>query len=331
MSLSAESSPIQRSPIESLPTASVVPAAADLSPISGIEDPTDITFLRQPHGGYDLTLRVAPLSQVVPHEHYHARRVDDLTARLLADGRLINPPIVAQQGEKFVVLDGATRLTAMRQLNFPYVVVQVVDLDPDKAQHKIELTSWNHVLFGGKLADLLAALRDVPGLRLAPVLLDNAGREELSGDTLGSLTTADGESFVLETLSRSAVAMDELWLHVLNDVVECYGQWGNVERTLSSDVLGLRTQFPNFAALVTFPRFTPQMILAIAAQGRTVPAGITRFVIPGRILRLNVPLEKLVADEPLAAKQAWLDDLIREKLHARQVRFYEEPVVLLDE
>ena len=39
-----------------------------------IEDPTDSTFLRQAHGGYDLTLRVVPLEQVVPHEHYHARR-----------------------------------------------------------------------------------------------------------------------------------------------------------------------------------------------------------------------------------------------------------------
>ena len=301
-----------------------------------IEDPTDITFLRQPHdhqpqGGYDLTLRVVPLAQVVPHEHYHARRVDDLTTRLLADGRLINPPIVAEQGEKFVVLDGATRLTAMRQLNFPDVVVQVVDLDPHKTQHKIELTSWNHVVYGGKLVDLLAALGDVPGLQLMPTMRGNFARAEMSSNALGMLTTASGESFVLETRVRAAVAMDETWLHVLNEVVECYGQWGNVERTLSNDVAGLVTQFPNFAALVTFPRFTAKMILELAPQGRTVPAGITRFVIPGRILRLNVPLEKLLADEPLATKQAWLDDLIREKLQARQVRFYEEPVVLLDE
>lgn len=296
-----------------------------------IDDPTDITFLRQPHGGYDLTLRVVPLSQVVPHEHYHDRRVDELTDRLLADGKLINPLIVAQQGKKFVVLDGATRLTAMRQLNFPYVVVQVVDLALKKAQQPIELTSWNHVVYGGNSDALLAALHDVSGLQFTPSLRANVAPEGLPMGALGMLTTATGESFVMETRPSSAMAMDETWLHVLNEVVACYGQWGNVERTLSRDVPVLATQFIDFAALVTFPRFTPQMILTLAAQGRTVPAGITRFVIPGRILRLNMPLAKLTTDEPLAAKQAWLDALLREKLRARQVRFYEEPVVLLDE
>ena len=300
-----------------------------------VEDPTDVTFLRQPHGSYDLTLRVAPLRLVVPHEHYHARRVDELTERLLADGRLINPPIVAQIGEKYVVLDGATRLTAMRQLNCPYIVVQVVDIDlvgaTANAAHAIELSNWNHVIYGGEGASLLATLRTIADLQLVPAASGTPVDAPLPVGALGRLAMATGESFVLATERSAMQAMDAGWLRVLNEVVECYGQWGNVERTLSRDVEVLASQFPDFAALVSFPRFTPQMILELAAQGRTVPAGITRFVIPGRILRLNAPLAKLMADEPLAAKQAWLDELLREKLRMRQVRFYEEPVVLLDE
>ena len=73
------------------------------------------------------------------------------------------------------------------------------------------------------------------------------------------------------------------------------------------------------------------MILALAAEGRTVPAGITRFVIPGRILRLNAPLARLASDEPLESKRRWLDNLVRERLADRQVRYYQEPVILLDE
>jgi hypothetical protein len=113
--------------------------------------------------------------------------------------------------------------------------------------------------------------------------------------------------------------------------VESYGQWANVERTLTADLELLANQFSDLAGLVTFPTFTPQAIFELADQGRTVPAGITRFVIHGRILRLNAPLSILAADEPLSDKQAWLNNLIGEKLRKRQVRYYEEPVVLLDE
>jgi hypothetical protein len=148
---------------------------------------------------------------------------------------------------------------------------------------------------------------------------------------LGHLLLANQESYKLEVAPVATTAINEQWLRLLNAVVELYGQWGNIERTLSNDVESLASHFPDLAALVIFPHFTPQTILELADQGRTVPAGITRFLIPGRILRLNAPLAKLAADEPLAAKQAWLDDLIRTKVLERQVRFYEEPVVLLDE
>ena len=300
-----------------------------------LEDRADSSLIRQQKAEYDLRLRVVPLAQVVPHEHYHGPRVAELTARLVAEGKLINPPIVAQQGEKYVVLDGATRLTALRQLGYPYIIVQVVNL----AQQNVQLTSWNHAVYGGSAVrnddrigiGLLEVLRAVPGLQLAPVAYDDPMRQELPTGALAYLMTAKQESFVLRVASASAATLDAGWLQLLNDVVEVYGQWGNVERTLTTDMEWLASQFPDLAALVIFPRFTLQTILELANQGRTVPAGITRFVIPGRILRLNAPLAKLAADESLAQKQAWLDNLIGEKLLERQVRFYEEPVVLLDE
>jgi hypothetical protein len=288
---------------------------------------TGSTLLIAQKTRYELSLRVVPLAQVVPHEHYHGQRVAELAARLVAEGKLINPLVVARHGEKYVVLDGATRLTALRRLGYSCTIVQVVDL----AQQQVQLTSWNHIIYGGSAAALLETLRGVPGLTLTSVTGELPMRHESPNRVLGYLTTVDKESYVLEARSPSSTWISVEWLQVLNDVVEAYGQWGNVERTLSSDVEALARQFPDLAALVRFPRFRTQTILQLADQGLTVPAGITRFVIPGRILRLNAPLEKLAGDEPLAAKQAWLDELIHKKLRERQVRFYEEPVVLLDE
>jgi hypothetical protein len=292
-------------------------------------DSADITLLRPSQAGYELSLRVVRLEQVVPHEHYHEPRVTTLAARLVREGKLINPPIAVQRGDQYVVLDGATRLTALRQLGYTYVIVQVVDL----TEQQVQLTHWNHVVYGGSVESLLAVLRQVPGLTLAQMTDADLIDQELPHGALGCLITADKRGFLLEAHAGSGTDANRGlgWLRVLNDVVEAYGQWGNVERTLSSDMDALASQFADLAALVIFPRFSPETIFALADQGRTVPAGITRFVIPGRILRLNAPLAKLAADEPLAAKQAWLDSLIRGKLRDRKVRYYEEPVVLLDE
>jgi hypothetical protein len=287
------------------------------------EDSADITLLRQRAPGADLTLRVVALERVKPHEHYHEPRVVELAARLVAEGRLVNPPVVVQQGESYVVLDGATRLTALRQLGYPCVIVQVVEVK----QQGVLLSSWNHALYGVSEGELLALLRAVPGLRLSHTSSDPLVLPE---GALAYLRMASSETYLLEPESSMGRA-DVEWLGVLNALVAAYGRWGNVERTLSHDMTTLAAQFPDLAALVIFPRFTPQMILSLAALGRTVPAGITRFLIPGRILRLNVPLEKLAADESLDAKQAWLDELIRSKVRERQVRYYEEPVILLDE
>jgi len=54
-------------------------------------------------------------------------------------------------------------------------------------------------------------------------------------------------------------------------------------------------------------------------------------MIPGRILRLNAPLDRLATGVSLSAKADWLDRLVEEKVTNRGVRYYEEPVMLLDE
>src|SRR5262249_45817310 len=131
------------------------------------EDSADLPHIPLQKGGYDITLRVAAMEQVVPHEHYHGRRVDALMARLRAEGKLINPPIVAQHGDKYVVLDGATRLTALRQMGYPSIIVQVVDL-----AQQVQLGSWNHVVCGASRAGLLELLRGIGGLQIVAATVE---------------------------------------------------------------------------------------------------------------------------------------------------------------
>jgi L-serine kinase (ATP) / ParB family transcriptional regulator, heme-responsive regulator len=117
----------------------------------------------------------------------------------------------------------------------------------------------------------------------------------------------------------------------MNELVASYTRWGSVERTLLTDLGRLLGQFPQMTAVAVFPQFKPETVFDVASRGELVPAGLTRFVIPGRILRLNADLARLKQDEPLAAKRAWLNQYLEEKLARSRLRYYQEPVVLLDE
>lgn len=279
-----------------------------------------------------LSLRVAPVNIVLPHEEYHGPRVERLAARIEEDGLLINPPLVAEinEGEKYVVLDGATRTTAFNHLGYPHIVVQVVDMERDNVQ----LHAWSHVVRNiaeqqGSVG-FLPLVRNIAGLNLIETPIEDLDDLIHEEGVLGYVLTVEGFGYRLE-LDTDSLDGDRDWLDVMNDLVKQYGEWGDVERTLSRDLDDLVTLYEDMAALVVFPAFTPDTVLRVAEQGRLLPAGITRFIIPGRILRLNAPLSELVGDAPLSAKAEWLDRFVGDKLGERQVRYYEEPVMILDE
>ncbi len=70
---------------------------------------------------------------------------------------------------------------------------------------------------------------------------------------------------------------------------------------------------------------------ATVSSGRFFPAGITRFLIPGRVLRLNADLDYLKSGNSLQEKNRWLHEILKEKQLQGGIRYYAEPVYLLDE
>ncbi|MDQ3826909.1 MAG: ParB N-terminal domain-containing protein, partial [Actinomycetota bacterium] len=273
-----------------------------------------------------LGLRVVPVNMLFPHEYHDPQRVDQLAARITAAGVLANPPLVVAMpdGERYMVLDGATRTAAFQKLGYPHIVVQVVD----PQQNNIHLNTWFHAVRGESPPALRDQAHAVAGLRLSERPIDQLAHDLWERGALGYLVTAEREGFLLEHGENPSGAD---WLDVLTELVDRYGRWGMVERTLVDDVNVLGSQYADLAGLVVFPQFTLDVVLQLVAKGRLLPAGITRFLVSGRILRLNVPLAMLTNDELIAQKQAWLDKLVHTKLAQRAVRQYQEPVMLFDE
>jgi hypothetical protein len=90
-------------------------------------------------------------------------------------------------------------------------------------------------------------------------------------------------------------------------------------------------EYADLTAVITFPSFSPAEISQIAIEGAKLPMGITRHVVAGRALGLDIPLEMLSDSQPLEAKNAWLSAQIFARLKANKVRLYQEPVFVFDE
>ena len=118
---------------------------------------------------------------------------------------------------------------------------------------------------------------------------------------------------------------------MLNQVVATYEGRGDMYRVAHTDVERLLAEHGRLSALVVFPHYRPGEIRQLAINGSKLPMGITRHIIPGRVLRINIPLGILERDEPLEKKNAWLDQWMQTKMAERHVRYYQEPVFLFDE
>jgi L-serine kinase (ATP) / ParB family transcriptional regulator, heme-responsive regulator len=270
-------------------------------------------------------LRFVTVDALIPHEQHDQHRSAPLAQRLREQGVLRNPPIVTPlppDDERFVVLDGANRATAAREAGLPHIVVQVVRYeDPD-----LQLTTWHHALSGLPTAEFERALGRVEGLACLETDLRHA-----------RAVLARREAIAFIALDQGAITLHGGGdLHerneVLNRVVDTYRTHARLYRVASDSLSLARSEHADVTALVVFPRFEPDEVLELATSGARLPAGITRHLIPRRALRLNIPLERLAdASASLADKNRWLDELLRDKVHQRQVRFYQESTVLFDE
>ncbi|MBE7549882.1 MAG: hypothetical protein HS126_02230 [Anaerolineales bacterium] len=279
-----------------------------------------IELIREVRSESLLGLQVVPMDKVFPHEKVDQRRVDKLVRRFEVEGRLANPPIVAQAGDRYVVLDGATRTAALKELGYPHMIVQVA-----QSKEQLGLHTWLHAIRQTKPAHLIKLLQGLPEISLIETSKDKMldDMAELGG--LCYVRTVEGKMFIIQ---RSQGVNR---LEALNILTDAYINAYQVARTLTNDMAVLRHEFPDLTALVVFPEYTVDQVLQIAQAGRVLPAGITRFIIPGRVLRLNAELRHLKSDRSLSEKNEWLHQLLMDKFGKNKIRYYQEPVYLLDE
>lgn len=263
-------------------------------------------------------LAFVPAEDVLLHEECDPDRVARLRDRLRSEGILKNPPVAAPVGGRVVVLDGANRTEALRALGAPTILLQRVDYtDPS-----VELGTWRH-LITDPVPDAEERIRR--GLPMEPLPPEEAAEAARRGRIL-AFVWVHGRCFALPrgtTLTEDAARLRAL--------VSAYKGTVRIYRVLEEDPVDLARAYGRVGMLVVFCDFTKAEILTIARDGAKLPTGITRHVIPGRALRVNVPLGRMLGGESPGALNTWLEGWVRAKLLNHEVRYYAEPTFLFDE
>lgn len=289
-------------------------------------------------------LQIVPAESLVLHEQSDDQRSRPLAGRLRAEGVLKNPPLVAplreepgqpparfasrpgmpQEGEqKYVVLDGANRTTAFRQLNLPAILVQIIRYD----SNEVRLSTWNHVVAKMDPDRLIDGIRKLDGVELLETNLLDARADLARRDILAYLACPDGTVIAIHPETHALRPRTDL----LNKMVDSYKDDCRLYRANTDDPEEVLDYYEDVAALVVFPHYDPAEVQAIARDGIHLPAGITRHVVSGRAMRLNYPLEELAKASSLQEKNTRFSEWIKEKMSKKEVRYYEEPTFLFDE
>jgi len=268
-------------------------------------------------------LEIMPIDQIVFHEEPDNERSSSLKNFIQKDGKLKNPPMVAyyENSAHYILLDGANRVTALKELNIQDIIVQKVDLfDPD-----LQFLHWHHAVEKFQKEEFLEKLRAIQGAVIEKYPMITVSHEENS-HYLCQVQFSDETTF---RVFADGSLFDRV--RKMNQVTDIYHGFKTMDRVSYTNLEHLKQHYPDFCAVVCFQKITKEELVRVVKNKMKLPSGVTRIILPKRALRLNVPLDILRFQAPVAEKNHWLQQRINLQVKDKSIRFYYEPTFMFDE
>lgn len=289
--------------------------------------------MNKPIDHQDLRLKFVLSEDVLLHEETDPLRTQRLRSAVERDGFLRNPPVAAQTEDgRYAVLDGATRTTMLKEMGMNHILLQIVPYT-----EQVRLDGWYHVLPDEAAVQAHAFVDQHASLE--ELVTVEAARASLQKRTsTAALVNTEGMARLL------TLHTDTPWARrpeennatisaagILRGLVDTYGGAGEIYRIVHEDLVDIVQSDGKCPCVVMFPTFTPAEILGVSTSGDLLPAGITRHLIPGRALNVNLPIDRLSSNDTLDEKKLWLRGWLKEKILGKKVRYYHEPVFIFDD
>ena len=98
-----------------------------------------------------------------------------------------------------------------------------------------------------------------------------------------------------------------------------------------TDVTDIKSLSADEGLLFIYPDFSKEDIAAISKLKQKLPAGISRHLIPNRVLHIKILIDALKSSEHLEKRNVELQKYIQFKIDTKKVRLYREPILIFDE
>jgi len=268
-------------------------------------------------------LKIIPIAEIIFHEDPDEERSAKLIDEIRKENRLKNPPVVASHSgnKKYILLDGANRVTALKNLDIPDVLVQHIDLfDPG-----LIFLQWHHAVEKFTRDSFLEKINNLPDMAISKHPGNDLTAND-NGDLLCQIQFADSSIYAVH-------AHTDLFKRVtdLRNITNIYKGFQYMDRVSYTNLEHLKNNYSRFCALIVFRKLEKPELVEVTNHGVRIPSGITRIIMPKRALRINVPLDILRFDVSTEQKNYWLQKRINEQIRDKSIRFYHEPTFLFDE
>ena len=136
-------------------------------------------------------LQILPTKLLVPHEECDPRHVEKLSRRILEEGILKNPPVVAPHSQKAIAMsywmEPTVRLS-FQHAGVPHIVAQLVSY----ADPGVMVDTWYHVVSGMKLDEFETALTQIVGVQFQASNLEEARWALVAEEALAYIICENG-------------------------------------------------------------------------------------------------------------------------------------------
>ena len=268
--------------------------------------------------GEKFVLKLLPSNLIRLHEECEDNRYSKLMARFTEERVLYNPLIVAKHNDNYILIDGANRFEALKQIGCKSIVAQLVDYQSDN----VKLKSWYHFVSNMSMNDM-TGYADKYSLKYYDWQM---GKKPETKEQMVVLSSS-GEAFCFELSNNLEEKLKTL--SALNRYYENGFSYTRIDS--DTDISDARNLSPDDGLLFVFPQFKKEDIAAISVLEQKLPAGISRHLIPNRVLHLKILIDALLSDENMDKRNEELEKYIQFKIDTKKVRLYREPILIFDE
>lgn len=268
--------------------------------------------------GEKFELRLLKASEILLHEECEDNRSSKLVERFEKEKVLYNPLIVALISGKLILIDGANRFEALRKLECKSILAQIVDYESPGVQ----LKSWYHFVSEMNMQEIVQFLEE------NSIKFGKWNRtDKLSSLSIVGVVSKKGEAICIDFGSDLEAMLEAL--SRMNRFYESRYSYTRIDS--DTDITDISSLSPDDGLLIVYPAFKKEDIVKISGLTQKLTAGISRHLIPNRVLHIKILIDALKKDEHLEKRNYDLEQFIQYKIDTKKVRLYKEPILVFDE